>query len=272
MSAASNGRGAGTSAGGSSPSGRALAVGIGNSTVRVALMDGIELVRQELFTHAEAALLSTQARFRQLREGDAADVRRAGICSVVPSLSAPVEAALRGRGVGDVRRCRPTEAPWFLSAYRSMDTLGADRFCAVLAAREMYGAPVILIDCGTATTVNVVDRDGVYLGGSIAPGVEASFRALHRGTAQLPALSAGAAPLIGGDTAESMRSGVLQLGRLGLEGAVREIKQSTGDDTPVIVTGGSLPALLSAGLSIGGMRRDDGILLRGVIFYLHYTD
>jgi type III pantothenate kinase len=152
-----------------------------------------------------------------------------------------------------------------------MDTLGADRFCAVLAARELYGAPVVVVDCGTATTVNVVDGEGVFLGGSIAPGVQTALRALHEHTAQLPALSAEDVAVIGSDSASSMRSGAVHFSRFAVEGMIREVHRVTGAGTPVLLTGGNAPVLLGAGLVLPGMRHDPNLLFRGVIFYLHFT-
>ena|GEM_PF-703805 len=260
-----------------------IAAGIGNSTVRLALMRGDEVLRSTAVPHTVVGMEVIRAELQRLLSGSdeegGADVRsdvprRAGICSVVPRLTEQIETMLADEGVRDVRVCRPAATDWFPSTYQTMETLGADRFCAVLGARERYGVPVIVIDCGTATTLNVVDADGHFLGGSIAPGVDASFRVLHDRTAQLPALDAAGdtdMPLIGADTAASLRSGVLQFSRLALEGAVAEVKILTGPDTPVICTGGALPHLLRAGLAIPGMRRDDDILLRGVIFFLHYT-
>ena len=322
--------------GASVPRDLAIAVAIGNSTLRMALMRGTDVVRRAAVPHAavgaevihaELQRVITGAEMRTNAEGSSgaetisraesptgreaaeragggsaessARPLRAGICSVVPELTPRIADMLAEEGFEEVRACRPVAADWFPSSYRTMETLGADRFCVVLAARELHGAPVIVIDCGTATTMNVIDPDGRFLGGSIAPGVEASFRALHDRTAQLPAIGAEdgavtgdahteaaategtvtegtvmertATRLIGEDTVASMRSGVLHFSRFALEGAVAEVKSITGPGTPVICTGGALPLLLAAGLNFPGMRRDDDILLRGIIFCLHYT-
>jgi type III pantothenate kinase len=154
-----------------------------------------------------------------------------------------------------------------------MDTLGADRFCAVLAARQqLRGGPAVVIDCGTATTVNVIDREGDFRGGAIAPGVGTAFAALHAHTAQLPALEAAAVPLLGDDTASCIRSGVLHFARIALEGTVSALKEVTGSDAPVFLTGGNAPVLLAAGLSLPRCTHDPDLLFRGVIFFLHFTE
>ena len=250
-----------------------LAVVLGNTTVRIAWMEGTEVQRSHVFPHHALSDGSAEVALRTEREAGAFHgITRAGICSVVPSLESRVSALLSTLGISEQRRCVPQVASWFPSSYRSMDTLGADRFCAVLAARELHGWPVIVVDGGTATTVNVVDRDGCFLGGSIAPGVHTSFRALHEHTAQLPALDAADVPLLGRDSAECIRSGVLHSARLAIEGAVDELQRIAGYDIPILLTGGNAPVLLAAGLSPARCTHDPDLLLRGVIFCLHYTD
>lgn len=251
---------------------KAIAVGIGNSTLRIAEMEEMEVCRSIVLPH-EAIRTGAAAAFLRERNDPLPGI--AGICSVVPVQTGAVEALLRAEGVADVRHCIPSAGVEFSTRYRSMETLGADRFCAVLAAKSLYGSPVIVIDCGTATTVNVVDTAGVFLGGSIGVGVSTSFAALHERTALLPDASAqrGAEDtrLIGEDTEGSIRSGVLHMHRHALEGMVREIRKRIGPDTPVILTGGNVARLCAAGLVIEGTLRDGDLLLRGVIFFLHLT-
>jgi type III pantothenate kinase len=153
-----------------------------------------------------------------------------------------------------------------------MDTLGADRYCGVLAARMAYGAPAIVVDCGTATTVNVIEADGCFLGGVIAPGVETALRALHERTAQLPAVDLSKnVPLIGADTEESMRAGAVHFSRFAVEGLVAGMKMLIGESTPLILTGGNAPVLLAAGLVCDPMIHDEKLLFRGVVFHLLFT-
>ncbi len=248
---------------------RALAVGIGNSTIRLAVMEDGEVCSRGICSHAE---FRDRGISSQELAGGGELPRLAGVCSVVPEMTPVVTEALHGTGVEDVRHVQPREATWFRSSYRSMDTLGADRFAVALAAKELYGSPCVVIDCGTATTINVMDRDGRYLGGSIGVGVETAFAALHRGTAQLPDLSGSAAdaPVIGRDTGECIVSGVLHTHCRALEGMAGDIVKITGPDTRIILTGGNAERLRAAGLRLDAAR-DDDLLLRGVIFYLLFT-
>ncbi len=78
-------------------------------------------------------------------------------------------------------------------------------------------------------------------------------------------------PLIGADTAGSMRAGAVHFTRYAVEGMVRAIKKQTGDDTPLIVTGGNAPILLGAGLHCAPQEHDEHLLFRGVIYHLLFT-
>jgi type III pantothenate kinase len=95
--------------------------------------------------------------------------------------------------------------------YEPPSTLGSDRLADAVAARERYGAPVVVVDFGTATTFNVVDAAGAFVGGAIAPGLGTAADALADTSARLQrvAMDAGPPPLIGRNTEQSMRSGVL---------------------------------------------------------------
>lgn len=117
--------------------------------------------------------------------------------------------------------------------------LGADRIANAIAAGRLYGTPAIVIDFGTATTFDVVSREGDYLGGAIAPGIVISAEALYRQAAQLPRIEL-AVPkkVIGKNTVASMQSGVL-FGYVALvEGMVARIEEELGGEGKVIATGG----------------------------------
>jgi type III pantothenate kinase len=123
--------------------------------------------------------------------------------------------------------------------YRNPKSLGADRICGAVAAYAKYGGPVIVIDAGTATTFDVVSKNGVFLGGAIAPGIMTSASALHRRTAQLPTIQLRfPKSVIGKNTTENIQSGILYGAVDGLEGMVQRIKVVTGKRTKVILTGG----------------------------------
>ena len=117
--------------------------------------------------------------------------------------------------------------------------VGADRLVNTVAAHERYKGALIVVDFGTATTFDIVSRDGHYEGGVIAPGVNVSAEALHQGAAMLPRVAiARTQSVIGKDTVPAMQSG-LYWGYLGLvEGLVARIRSEYGETMTVIGTGG----------------------------------
>ena len=108
------------------------------------------------------------------------------------------------------------------------EAVGADRLVNAVAAHEEYGGPLIILDFGTATTFDVINADGNYVGGVIAPGINLSVEALHRAAAMLPKVSvAPPQTVIGKHTNPAMQSGIYW-GYVGLiEGLVSRIATNT---------------------------------------------
>jgi type III pantothenate kinase len=124
--------------------------------------------------------------------------------------------------------------------------VGADRIVNAVAAIHDYGAPLIIIDFGTATTFCYINEHKQYMGGAIAPGINISTEALYSKAAKLPRIEI-ARPeggVIGKNTVSSMQSGVLY-GYVGqVEGIVKRMVEQTGQKPTVIATGG-LSALIA---------------------------
>jgi type III pantothenate kinase len=120
---------------------------------------------------------------------------------------------------------------------------GADRICNTVGASVLFPkTPVVVVDFGTATTFDVVDEEGSYCGGAIAPGINLSIEALVNATAQLPRIVVEKPKqVIGTNTVACMHSGVFW-GYVGLiEGIVARIKAEFGKPMKVISTGGLAP-------------------------------
>jgi len=128
--------------------------------------------------------------------------------------------------------------------------VGADRLLNTLAGHRHYGGPAVVIDFGTATTFDVMDRDGAYLGGVIAPGINLSIEALHRAAARLPRIGIGRPQaVIGRSTVPAMQSGIYW-GYVGMiEGLVARIQAEYGGGLKVLATGGLAP-LLAEGTTV----------------------
>jgi type III pantothenate kinase len=130
------------------------------------------------------------------------------------------------------------------------EEVGADRLLNALAAHARYRGPLVVIDLGTATTFDVVDKDGAYLGGVIAPGINLSIEALHKAAARLPRIGIGRPQaVIGRSTIPAMQSGIYW-GYVGMiEGLVGRIQGEYGSRLKVIATGGLAP-LLAEGTTV----------------------
>jgi type III pantothenate kinase len=127
------------------------------------------------------------------------------------------------------------------------EEVGADRLVNTVAAHDRYRGPVIVVDFGTATTLDVVDVDGNYCGGVIAPGINLSLHALEMAAAKLPSIRIRRTErVIGTDTVSCMQSGIYW-GYIGLvEGLVRRIRGERGEPMNVIATGGLAPLFAGA--------------------------
>lgn len=117
--------------------------------------------------------------------------------------------------------------------------VGSDRIVIAVAALAEYSAPLILMDLGTATTIEVVEPDNVYLGGIIFPGVRVSLDALTSRTSQLPGISLDKPKqVIGKNTVDCMRSGMMYGTAAMLDGLVDRIEEELGHTSTIIATGG----------------------------------
>ena len=120
--------------------------------------------------------------------------------------------------------------------------LGADRIVDCVAAFDRYGGPAIIVDLGTATTFDVIGRNGAYKGGAIAAGVATSLQALASNAAQLFNVELYMPDaVIGLNTGDQLRSGIVAGHLAMLEGMVERTRAELGTDAQVIVTGGLSP-------------------------------
>jgi type III pantothenate kinase len=125
--------------------------------------------------------------------------------------------------------------------------VGADRLVNVLAAHRLYRRECIVLDFGTATTFDVTDAAGRYLGGVIAPGVEASMAGLHKAAAKLPAAEfRRPSAVVGKNTASALASGMFYGYLSMVEGLVRRIREERGTRAFVVATGGLAEAYAEA--------------------------
>jgi type III pantothenate kinase len=154
--------------------------------------------------------------------------------------------------------------------YETPETLGLDRLANAVAANAIYpNKPVVVIDAGTCIKFDFITRNNEFFGGSIAPGIDMRFKALHQFTNRLPLLSRSEMVyLIGKNTTEAIQSGVIN-GALAEVKGILEQYQMTHKDLQVILTGGDC-ALLERSLK-SSVLTEPWLTLKGLneLFYIN---
>ena len=169
-----------------------------------------------------------------------ANLAGAVLCSVVPRATPRVRAAVRRLWNLDTLELTKKTLCGLGVDYPKPDTIGGDRLANAVAARRQFGAPVVVVDFGTAVTFDVVNRAGDYAGGIIAPGLAAMTDYLHEKTALLPRIEIREiGTVIGRSTEQAMRIGAVH----GYRGLVRELiaelkRELKVKRLPVVATGG----------------------------------
>lgn len=178
-----------------------LIIDIGNSRVKVALVQGGEVVNT-------VALQSVEEFDVQAFCAANGDIDRAIVASTGASAEGIVE-ALQRCGVEVLEMNSSTKVP-IGNDYATPQTLGVDRLAAAVAAVELYGDDCLIVDFGTAITIDLVEG-GRFCGGNISPGMRTRFRALHDYTSRLPECDATEEILaIGRTTRQAIEQGVMQ--------------------------------------------------------------
>lgn len=161
------------------------------------------------------------------------------ISSVVPHCTAAYEEMVRKNLKLEPLIVGPGVKTGLPILYDSPHEVGADRIVNAVAAFELYGGPIIVVDFGTATTFDVISEKGEYLGGAIAPGVEVSAEALFEAAAKLSRVDLVKPPsAIGKNTRASLQAGII-FGTVGqVEEIVSKIAKEIGLNCFVVATGG----------------------------------
>lgn len=218
-----------------------LAIDVGNTHTVYGLWDGDWRAVFRLGTDPDETEDELAAALRGLFELSGLPFRvDAAICaSVVPGVNDALS-KLCDRWLGvPLRFLRTGEEVGLPVRYEPPTGVGADRIANALAALARFAPPIVVVDFGTATTFDVVDAEGVYVGGAILPGLILSGQALSGKTAKLPQVELVApSRAVGRNTSESMQSG-LMFGYAGaIDGIARRIRSEVGEGARVIATGG----------------------------------
>jgi type III pantothenate kinase len=148
----------------------------------------------------------------------------------------------------------------------SLEEVGADRMVNAFAAKTLYQAPMMVVDFGTATTIDVVRQDGAYIGGIIAPGIQLSLEALYQATARLPKVAIVRPPkTLGTSTVSAMQSG-LYWGYVGMvEGLLNRLQHECFMDKKVcVISTGGLGGLFAPSIPMITLH-DGDITLKGLM-------
>lgn len=235
-----------------------VVIDVGNTNITVGLFAGGRLVKKAKIPTAEYG--SYAGRLKVFFGRPDSEVI---ISSVVPEALRKLKKALQNRVCGPILICGENIRIPIKNLYRVKSQVGQDRLVNAFGAARLYGSPCIIMDLGTAITFDVVSRKGDYLGGLILPGIEMSFTGLYQKTALLPKVELKPARhIIGKDTVESMRGGILFGYGAMCDGLVAKYRKLLGKNLKVIATGGNARLISRYAKSIQHV--DDDLTLKGL--------
>ncbi|ADH85014.1 type III pantothenate kinase [Desulfurivibrio alkaliphilus] len=232
-----------------------LAIDVGNSHTVIGLFDGTRLrsqwrlgTSQAVTVDELAARLHTLFTMEKITFGHISDMV---IASVVPPVTSTWNRFAQ-RFLGQDLKVAPMVVSHELDCLIRVELpnpaeVGADRLVNAAAAYQQHQGALIIIDFGTAITLDCVSADGAYLGGTITPGIAIALEAMGQRTAKLPRVDIATPPAaaIGNSTVEAIRSGVL-FGYAGLvDGLIRRIRAQMAPADPKVIATGGMAALIA---------------------------
>lgn len=245
-----------------------LALDVGNTNIVVGCGDSSEgMYKGRLTTMKNGTATEYAIRLKALLDlygVSSTELTGAIISSVVPEVTYALEKAVETIIKKPPLVVSHTLDTGLTIAIDNPKTLGADRIVGSVAAMNEYKLPLAIVDIGTATTIDVVDENCTYLGGCIMPGLKTSLNALATNASQLPHVEIEAPDkIIGTNTVDSMRSGVVFGSAAMLEGLVDGIEQELGREVTVVATGGLARKLISH--CKRDMIYDEDLLIKGLL-------
>ncbi|MCL2637724.1 MAG: type III pantothenate kinase [Oscillospiraceae bacterium] len=177
----------------------------------------------------------------KLRGVDRDCVKGVIISSVVPPVTTQIKAAVEDLFGLKALLIEPGVKTGLNIKIDDPSSLGGDLACGAVAAKELYAMPCIVIDMGTIIKVMALDKTGALIGGTLSPGVKLSFEVMAEGTAALPLVGSDTAvqSIIGTNTVDCIRSGVLNGVGCMLDGLIARFEKEIGENCSVVATGGN---------------------------------
>lgn len=244
-----------------------LAIDMGNTNIVIGCIDDEKIhFVERMSTDQSKTELEYAISFKnvlELYQIDVKDIDGVIISSVVPPLVNIIKKAVKKV----VNKTPKVVGPGIKTGLNIlMDNpaqVGSDMIVCAVAGVKEYGAPLIFIDMGTATTISVIDENKNYIGGVILPGAYTSLNALVSNTAQLPRISLEAPKkVIGKNTIDCMKSGMIYGNAACLDGMIERMEAELGREAAVVATGG-----LAASVVEHCKKKiiiDDALLLKGL--------
>jgi type III pantothenate kinase len=244
-----------------------LAVDVGNTQTVLGLYDG-----ESLLAHWRVATIATNTADElavslnslfSLEDLDKALITDLAIASVVPPLTAHWQHVAKRFNCAKPLVLDSTTNSGLTIAYENPSEIGADRIADAVAAITLYGAPVVVVDFGTATNIEVIAENGAFVGGIIAPGLATSAEALFRAAARLAKINIEVPPaVIGRSTKEAVQSG-LTYGEIDrIDGLIKRIFDELGYPATVVATGGLSARVVAISRTIDAV--NDKLTLEGL--------
>lgn len=245
-----------------------LAIDVGNTNIVIGCFKDNEIKFVErLSTNPNATVLEYAVSFKNVLELynlTPKNIEGGIISSVVPSVTQAIKQAVKKITGKEILTVGPGVKTGLSIIIDNPAQLGSDLVVDAVAGINEYSLPLIIFDMGTATTVSVIDENKNYLGGMILPGTVVSLNSLISRTSQLPKI--GLEPpkkLIGGNTIDCMKSGIIHGTAASLDGIVSRIEESLGKKACVVATGGIASTIVP--FCKQDIIIDDELLLKGLM-------
>ena len=224
-----------------------LAVDVGNTNIVLGVIENENIITTgrlstNIYETEEEYAMKLQS---FLNRHNAIEIEGAIISSVVPALIGTLKKAIKLITNVSAMVVGPGIKTGLSIKIDNPSQLGADLAVGAVAAKAKYPCPIIIFDLGTATTGTVIDKDGNFLGGIIANGVNSSLNALSSKTALLPQIDLTAPKkVIGTNSIDSMKSGAVIGTAVMIDGFIERFEEELGEKACIVITGGLSKAIV----------------------------
>lgn len=220
-----------------------VAVDVGNSNITIGVFEGGKIVEiQRLVSDAQMSQEEYQELLYTKRQ-----LYKNSICvigSVYDELNSVLLSAFRN--ISSKEPLLITQNWNFGVKKNKSDDVGIDRLANVVEANNNYKTPLIVVDAGTATTFDILDKDGKFIGGAIIPGVRIQLKAMNKFTSKLPDIEPEESSMaIGYNTKDAMLAGVIRGHAGSIEKLIKESEKELGETATIVGTGGFITLLKS---------------------------